>query len=93
MNLRRPIAAAALAGAALSALAITQAEWEADNSLLPTPSAGSPVYVTAPTAPAPVQDVTGYGIGLDTRALVHDYLVAFDTDVSTFPPGTIALFR
>ena len=49
-KLRCLIFTTVLLGAALPASAITQAEWEADNSLIPTPSASSVFYVVEPTA-------------------------------------------
>ena len=49
-KLRCLIFTTVLLGAALPASAITQAEWEADPSLIPTPSASSVFYVVEPTA-------------------------------------------
>ena len=56
-----------IALAALAANAITQAEWEADNSLIPSPSASSPFYVVAPRSTFDLTLKTGAGIPIEER--------------------------
>ena len=79
--------------AALAAKAITQAEWEADNSLIPTPSASSVFYVVEPTAFAGAQTVTEDAAGLDSTPTERIYDLDFETRFSTRPICTVLFLR
>ena len=83
----------ALGFAAFSASAITQAEWEADNSLIPTPSALSPFYVTGtePTEPTGEQTVSANVTGIDATPVERDYYFPFSTDLTSRKPGAILI--
>ena len=82
-----------MALAALAAKAITQAEWEADHTLIPSPTAASAFYVVAPTAPAPDQKVESDTVGLDSTASKREYLFDFGTRLSTKPIATMLFLR
>ena len=82
-----------IALAALAANAITQAEWEADNSLIPSPSASSPFYVVAPSAPAPEQRIVSDTLGFDSTFTKRKYGFDFETRLSTKPIATVLLLR
>lgn len=92
----RKLVSCALAGAALAAMtaaAITQAEWEADNSLIPTPSASSTFYVVAPTALAGDQIASAYASGLDSSPTEREYKFDFDTELTTRCGATVIMMR
>ena len=78
---------ALLCAAALSASAITQEEWEADPTLIPTPSATSEFYVTgtAPTDSTGEQSVSAEMTGLD-RKVVDKTMAAMKKDGSIVSP-------
>lgn len=80
-------------GATLPLGAITQAEWEADHSLIPTPSASSAFYVVAPTALAGVQIASAYASGLDSSPTEREYEFDFDTDLTTRCGATVIMMR
>jgi hypothetical protein len=79
----------AVAAIAFSASAITQAEWEADHSLIPSPSASSEFYVsgTEPTGPIGEQTVEARMTGLDATPNVRVYEFPFQTWLRTFFRG------
>ena len=83
----------ALGFAAFSASAITQAEWEADNSLIPTPSASSPFYVVAPKANTGEQTVSANVTGIDATPVERDYYFPFSTDLTSRKPGFVLIYR
>ncbi len=85
--------AIATAIAATTAKAITQAEWEADPALIPTPSASSPFYVVAPSAPAPEQRIVSDTLGFDSTFTKRKYGFDFETRLSTKPIATVLLLR
>ena len=92
----RKLVSCALAGAALAAMtaaAITQAEWEADNSLIPTPSASSAYYVVAPTSLAGVQTANANASGLDSSPTEREYEFDFDTELTTRCGATVIMMR
>ena len=78
---------------ALAVGAITQAEWEADHSLIPTPSATSAFYVVSPTAPAGAQDVDAVIGGLDFTPAERTYDFRFGTDLKTYNIGSMFIVR
>ncbi len=84
-----------IAFAALAAKAITQAEWEADNSLIPTPSASSAFIVagTEHAAFAGDQTETAAFAGLDSTLSKRVYEFDFETRLSTKPIATVLLVR
>ena len=77
----------------MTAFAITQSEWEADNSLLPSPSASSAFYFVAPTLRNGEQTVTGSRTGLDATPTEREYAFQFGTALSTFKPGSLFILR
>lgn len=78
-----------------SAFAITQEEYEADNSLIPTPSASSPFYVTGAGSIEPVgeQVVSANMQGIDATPAVRDYSFQFLTDLTSYKVGFILFYR
>ena len=82
-----------IAAIAFSASAITQAEWEADNSLIPTPSASSPFYVVAPKANTGEQTVSANVTGIDATPVERDYFFQFSTDLTSRKPGFVMIYR
>ena len=82
-----------IAFAALAAKAITQAEWEADNSLIPTPSASSAFYVAAPSPLSGEQEIDALTTGLDATPTEREYVFAFATELNTHPRGTVLFLR
>ena len=87
------IAPVVAACAAFGAFAITKAEWEADNSLIPTPSASSAFFVVAPTAPTGVQSASVSMTGLDATPMERMYWLPFSTRLSTHKPGVLISVR
>ena len=84
---------ALLCAAALSASAITQEEWEADPTLIPTPSAASEFYVTAPTDSTGEQSVSAEMTGLDATPNVRVYEFQFQSWLRTVFRGLCLIFR
>ena len=93
MNKRKrrlpPVAAALLAPAAF---AITEAEWRADNSLIPDPAAG-PFYVVEPDSPAHADELDVTTVGLDSTPTERIYDLDFETGLTTQPNATILCIR
>jgi len=77
----------------LSSFAITRAEWEADNSLIPTPSSSSAFYVTGQRPTQSEQMVSADMTGLDATATNRAYEFPFLTWFTTFPNGLKLIFR
>jgi len=91
---RSVIAMLALAAcAAMTAVAITRAEWEADPSLIPTPNASSAFYVVSPTAYAGAQTVDAVMSGYDTTPAERIYDLPFETDLRTYLCGSTFVIR
>lgn len=84
---------ALLCAAALSASAITQEEWEADPTLIPTPSATSEFYVTAPTDSTGEQSVVAEMTGLDATPNVRVYEFQFQSWLQTVFRGLYFILR
>ena len=84
---------ALLCAAALSASAITQEEWEADPTLIPTPSATSEFYVTAPTDSTGWQSVSAEMTGLDATPNVRVYEFQFQSWLRTVFQGLYFILR
>ena len=84
---------ALLCAAALSASAITQEEWEADPTLIPTPSATSEFYVTAPTDSTGEQSVSAEMTGLDATPNVRVYEFQFQSWLRTVFRGLYFILR
>ena len=84
---------ALLCAAALSASAITQEEWEADHTLIPTPSATSEFYVTAPTDSTGEQSVSAEMTGLDATPNVRVYEFQFQSWLRTVFRGLYFILR
>ena len=86
---------ALLCAAALSASAITQEEWEADHTLIPTPSATSVFYVTgtAPTDSTGEQSVSAEMTGLDATPNVRVYEFQFQSWLRTVFRGLYFILR
>jgi len=87
------LAAAATACAAITATAITREEWEADHSLIPTPSSTSAFYVVSPTPYAGAQSVDAVMSGYDTMPAERIYDFPFGTDLKTYNTGATIIFR
>ena len=85
------LASAALT-AVFSASAITQAEWEADNSLIPDPASGA-FYCVTPTARDGEQTVSASSAGLDATPLERTYELPFSTALSTHAPGFLVIIQ
>ena len=79
--------------AAFSASAITKAEWEADHSLIPTPSSSSAFYVVSPTPRIGAQSVDADMDGLDATPTERIYDFPFETILSTCKPGFICVIK
>lgn len=79
--------------ASFSLPAITQAEWEADHSLIPTPSADSVFYVVAPTPCTGERTVSANVTGLDVTPTERDYYFPFDTELTSRTPGFVLICR
>ena len=79
--------------ASFSLFAITREEWEADHSLIPTPSASSVFYVagTEPAAPTGEQTVSANVTGLDVTPTERDYYFPFDTELTSRKPGIMLI--
>ena len=99
MNIRSSIGRVALVAtafaaltAAFSASAITQAEWEADNSLIPDPASGA-FYVVSPAARTGEQTVDADMDGLDATPTERSYDFPFGTSLSTCKPGFIVVIK
>lgn len=73
--------------------AITQAEWEADHSLIPTPSATSAFYVVSPTSYGGAQSADAVLSGYDTTPAERIYNIRFGTDLKTYNIGSTIVFR
>ena len=94
VKLRCLIFTTVLLGVALPASAITREEWEANPSLIPTPSADSEFYVVEPTAfvgaytmsPSTMPDV-------DLTPVVRRYSNFFSTVMRTAFYGFILFVR
>lgn len=84
---------ALLCAAALSASAITQEDWEADPTLIPTPSATSEFYVTAPTDSTGEQSVSAEMTGLDATPNVRVYEFQFQSCLRTVFRGLYFILR
>ena len=87
------VALTTMAFMALSASAITQEEWEADHSLIPTPSASSPLYVVAPMPSTGAQTVDADMTGIDATPIERTWFFPFWTPLSTRKPGFIMIFN
>lgn len=87
------LALAATACAAITAAAITQAEWEADHSLIPSPSATSAFYVVSPAPYAGAQSADAVLSGYDTTPAERIYDFRFGTDLKTYNIGSTIIFR
>lgn len=83
----------AVAAIAFSASAITQEEWEADPTLIPTPSATSEFYVTAPTDSTGEQSVVAEMTGLDATPNVRVYEFQFQSWLWTVFRGLYFILR
>ena len=79
--------------AAFDLTAVTQAEWEADNSLIPAPSGSSAFYVVSPTARDGEQTVSASSAGLDATPLERTYELPFSTALSTHAPGFLVIIQ
>ena len=91
---RSVIAMLALATcAAMTSVAITQAEWEADHSLIPTPSASSAFYVVSPVAYGGAQSVDAVMSGYDATPAERIYDFPFGTDLKTYNIGSMLIVR
>ena len=86
---------ALLCAAALSASAITQEDWEANPTLIPTPSATSEFYVTgtAPTDSTGEQSVSAEMTGLDATPNVRVYEFQFQSWLRTVFRGLYFILR
>ena len=93
MKPAKRIASAVAVSIATVAFAITQAEWEADNSLIPTPSESSWFYVVSPTPRTGAQSVDAAMDGIDATPTERIYDFPFWTRLSTFRPGMICIFQ
>ena len=78
---------------ALAVGAITQAEWEADHSLIPTPSATSAFYVVSPTPYGGAQSADAVLSGYDTTPAERIYDFRFGTDLKTYNIGSMLIVR
>ena len=78
---------------ALAAGAITREEWEANPSLIPTPSATSAFYVVEPTGRSGAQTVAVSMIGLDTTPTERTWTFLFDVDLITSPFGLLLIYK
>ena len=78
---------------AMTAVAITQAEWEADHSLIPTPSASSAFYVVSPAAYGGAQSVDAVMSGYDATPAERIYDFPFGTDLKTYNIGSMFIVR
>lgn len=76
-----------------SASAITKEEYEADNSLIPTPSASSPFYVVGPTSRDGADCVDVALNECDTAPVQQIVDFGFDTDLRTYLPGSMFIIR
>lgn len=81
------------AAVAMASGAITREEWEADHSLIPTPSASSAFYVVAPTGSAVEQTVSVSMTGLDATPSARTWLFQFGVDLITSPLGFLLIYR
>lgn len=92
--MRKPFGMAAVIGAvALTAHAITEAEYNADPSLIPAATASSPFYIVAPATPSAEQGTDAYAMGLDSTPTEREYDFAFDTELTTHPAATVMYVR
>jgi len=86
--------AVALSAGALSASAITQEEWEADPSLIPSATAESAFYVVEPSPIAGEQTVTlSSASAIDSFPAKRVWFANFQTAMRTFFRGFVLLFR
>ena len=76
-----------------SASAITKEEYEADNTLIPTPSASSPFYVVEPTSRDGADCVDVALNECDTAPVQQIVDFGFDTDLRTYLPGLMFIIR
>lgn len=77
----------------LSALAITKDEYDADTSLIPTPSASSRFYVVEPTSRDGADCVDVALNECDTAPVQQIVDFGFDTDLRTYLPGSMFIIR
>ena len=82
-----------MAFASTAAHAITEAEYNADPTLIPAASASSAFYVVAPTPCAGEQIKTTTATGLDSTPTEREYDFAFDTELTTLPAATVVYVR
>lgn len=78
---------------AIASGAITREEWEANPSLIPTPSASSAFYVVEPTGRAGEQTVATSMVGLDTTPTERTWTFLFDVDLITSPIGLLLIYK
>ena len=84
---------AVAASLALASGAITKEEWEADHSLIPTPSSSSAFYVVEPTGRTGEQTLVAVTTGFDTTPSERTWLFPFGVDLITSPLGFFLIFR
>lgn len=77
----------------LSAVAITQEEYEADSKLIPSVSADSPFYVVEPTSRSGADYVDIAVNECDTAPVQQIADFGFDTDLRTYLPGSMFVIR
>ena len=87
--------AALYAGLAVSsAAAITKAEWEADNSLIPTPTASSAFYIVGPMPHAGGQTAMSTAISaMDTAPARMVWWANFNTALKSYLDGLVIVFN
>ena len=93
-KLRCLIFTTVLLGVALPASAITREEWEANPSLIPTPSASSEFYVVEPTALVGEQTVSPSTMpNVDLTPVVRQSSNFFSTVLRTVFTGFMLFVR
>lgn len=86
--------AVALSAGALSASAITQEEWEADPSLIPSATAESAFYVVEPSPIAGAQTVTlSSASAIDSSPAKMVWYSNFLTTLRTYLSGLVIFVR
>ena len=82
-----------MAFATTAAQAITESEYNADPTLIPTASASSPFYVVAPSSLSGEQEIDALATGLDSTPTEREYDFTFDTELTTRHGATVLYLR
>ena len=73
--------------------AITKEEYDADKTLIPTATADSPMYIVEPGVRSGIDSANVEIAGLDFSPVFQTCDFGFGTDLQTYLPGSVLIFR